>query len=67
MLATSTKVLFPAHNLLLTTGADIPRPFTLILSLVGAWAIMKVSDHQHRWLAGGHDLEIGHFEKLLAW
>ena len=27
----------------------------------GAWAIIKMSGHQHRWLAGGYDLEIGHF------
>ena len=27
----------------------------------GAWVINKVSGHQHRWLAGGYDLEIGHF------
>ena len=44
-------VLFPGHNHLLTTGADDP-------SLTGAQAIIKVSDHQ---LAGGYDLEIGHF------
>ena len=35
-------------------------PFTLIIILAGARAI-KVSGHQHRWLAGGYDLEIGHF------
>ena len=23
--------------------------------------IIKVSGYQHRWLAGGYDLEIGHF------
>ena len=33
----------------------------LLLSLAGTWAIIKVSGHQHRWLAGGYDLEIGHF------
>ena len=27
----------------------------------GAQAIMKVSGHEHQWLAGGYDLEIGHF------
>ena len=31
------------------------------LPLAGARAIIKVSGHQHRWLAGGYDLEIGHF------
>ena len=25
-----------------------------------ALAIIKVSGHQHRWLAGGYDLKIGH-------
>ena len=29
--------------------------------LSGAWAIVKVSGHQYQWLAGGYDLEIGHF------
>ena len=28
---------------------------------VGARAIIKVSSHQHWWLAGAYDLEIGHF------
>ena len=48
------NILFPGHNHLLTTSADDP-------SLAGTWAIIKVSGHQHRWLAGGYDLEIGHF------
>ena len=39
MLSTSKNVLFPGHNHLLTTGADEP-------SLAGAWAIIKVSNHQ---------------------
>ena len=26
----------------------------------GAWAIIKVSGHQYRWLAGGYDLETAH-------
>ena len=47
MLATFKNVLFPGHNHLLT--------------LAGTWAIVEVSGHQHRWLAGGYDLEIGHF------
>ena len=58
MLATSKNVLFPGHNLLLTTGADDQ---TLIITLTGAWAIIKLSGHQHQWLAGGYDLKIGHF------
>ena len=53
-LDTSQDVLFPSHNLLLTTGIDDP-------SLAGAWVIIKVSGHQYQWLAGGYDLEIGHF------
>ena len=54
MLATSRNVLFPGHNHLLTNGADDP-------SLASNQAIIKVSGHQHQWLAGGYDLEIGHF------
>ena len=56
MLSTSKNVLFPGHNHLLATGAD-----DLTLYLSGARVIIKVSGHQHRWLAGGYDLEIGHF------
>ena len=29
--------------------------------LFGTWAIIKVLGHEHRWLASGYDLEIGHF------
>ena len=29
--------------------------------LYGAWAIIKVKGHQHRWLAGGYDLDIAQF------
>ena len=32
----------------------------LIITLAGTLAIIKVSGHQHRWLAGGYDLEIRH-------
>ena len=53
MLATSKNVLFPGYNHLLTTGADDP-------SLADDWVIIKVSGHQHQWLAGGYDLEIEH-------
>ena len=59
MLATSKTVLFPGHSHLLTTGADDP-------SLAGIRAIIKMSSHQHRWLAGGYDLEIGRFRGGLA-
>ena len=31
-----------------------------------AGAIIKVSGHQYRWLAGGYDLELGYFQKWLA-
>ena len=54
MLATSKNVLFPSQNHLLTTGTNDP-------SLAGAQAIIKVSGFQHQWLAGGYDLDIGHF------
>ena len=60
MLTTSEIVLFPGHNHLLTTGTDDS-------SLAGARAIIKLSGHQYWWLAGGNELEIGHFQKWLAW
>ena len=54
MLATPKNVPFLSHNHLLTTGTDDP-------SLADARAIIKVKAHQYGWLAGGNDLEIGHF------
>ena len=60
MLVTSENILFPGHSHLLTTCTDDP-------SLVGTLATIKVSGHQYWWLAGGYDLEIGHFKKWLAW
>ena len=54
MLATSKNVLFPGPNHLPTTDTDDP-------SLAGARAIIKVSGYQYQWLAGGYDLEVGHF------
>ena len=47
MLGTSKNALFPGHNHLLTTGAD---DLTL-----------QLSPKCQRGLAGGYDLEIGHF------
>ena len=58
MLATSKNVLYPGHNHLLTIGTDDP---TLIIAWAPARVIIKVKGHQYRWLAGGYDLEIGHF------
>ena len=58
MLATSKNVLFPHHNHLLTTGSDDP-------SLAGTRAMIKVSGHQYRWLAGGYDLEMDIFRSGL--
>ena len=54
MLTTSKNVLFSGHNHPLTTGTDDH-------SLYGTREIIRVSGHQYRWLAGGYDLEIGHF------
>ena len=31
------------------------------LNIAPARVVIKVKGHQHRWLAGGYDLEIGHF------
>ena len=52
MLSTSKNVLFSGYNHLLTTNADDPA---------GTRVMLKVFDHQYQWLAGGYDLEIGHF------
>ena len=60
-IGTSENVLFPDHNHLLTTNTDGS-------SLGGARVIIRdVSGHQYQWLAGGIDLEIGQFQKWLAW
>ena len=58
MLTTSDIARFLGHNHLLTTGTDDP-------SLAGARVIIKVSGHQFWWIAGGYDLEIGHFPRWL--
>ena len=60
MLTTSNNVLFPGHNHLLASGTDDSSP-------AGAQAIIKVSGHQYWWLESRYDLEIGHFQKWLAW
>ena len=36
-------------------------------SLAVIWVIIKVSGHHYRWLAGGYDLQIGHFQWLAWW
>ena len=54
MLATSKNVLYPGYNHWLITNTDDR-------SLAGTWAIIKGLGHQYQWLAGGYDLEIGHF------
>ena len=59
MLATSKNVVFPGHNH--HANHQYWWPFTLIITLAGVWAIIKVLDHQYWWLAGGYDLEIGRF------
>ena len=52
MLVSPKNDLFPGHNHLLTTGTDDPT----------CWHLGdKMSGDQYRWLAGGYDLEIGHF------
>ena len=62
MLATfkNLHVLFPGHIHLLTTGTDDP-------SLASARVTIKVSGHQHWWLAGGYYLETGHCSRWLVW
>ena len=54
MLATYKNVLFPGLKHLRITGAD---DMTLWLSPEH----QRVKGHQYKWLAGGYDLEIGHF------
>ena len=54
MLATYKNVWFPGHNHLLTTGTD-----DLTLWLSSEHQCVKFD--QYRWLAGGYNLEIGHF------
>ena len=34
---------------------------TMLTTLAEALAIIKVPGHQYQWLAGGYELEIGHF------
>ena len=67
MQATSKNVVFPGHNHLLyiyiTAGTDGPSLIYQPRSCSGD----KVSGHQCQWLAGGYDLEIGHFNKWLVW
>ena len=53
ILSISKNVLFPGHNHLLTSGIDDP-----ILWL--SYERQRVKGQQHRWLAGGYELEIGH-------
>ena len=60
MLATSKNVLLPGQN------HHYWWPFILIITLAGARVIIKVSGHQYRWLAGGYDLEIGHFLEVAS-
>ena len=55
MLATSKNVLCPGQKYLLTTSTDDP-------SLAGARAIIEVKGHQYRLIAGGYDLQLGHFQ-----
>ena len=54
MLATSNNDLFSGHCHLLNISTDDP-------SLAFTRAINKVSGYHCQWLAGGYDLEIGHF------
>ena len=42
------------------------EPFTLIITLAGGQAIIKVLGHQNRWIAGGYDLEIGTFLEVTS-
>ena len=59
-MATSKHVLFLGNKNLLATGTDDH-------SLACTQATSNVLGGQHRWLAGGYDLEIGHVKKWLAW
>ena len=48
----------------LSNKATIHQLTTILATfknVTSAWVIFKVSGHQYWWLAGGYDLEIGHF------
>ena len=59
MLATSKNVLFPCHNY--HANHQYGWLDTLIITLAGDHAVIEVSGYPHQWLAGGCDLEKGHF------
>ena len=61
------KICLNQKENLQTKPLCIDHFFTLLIILADAQAIIKVSDHQHRWVARGYDLEIGHFQRWLAW
>ena len=42
------------------TNSSVYEYFPLGKKALGVRAIIKMSGHQHWWLAGGYDLEIGH-------
>ena len=52
------------RDVLLLKAWDLLSQNTVFIVLTlgkKAWAIIKVLDHRHQWLAGGYDLEIGDF------
>ena len=58
------------ENHYLVTNHHAPTknvPFPSHNHLADARAIIKVKGHPHQWLAGGYDLEIGHFLRWLVW
>ena len=55
MLSTSKNGLFPCHN------HQYWWPFTLIIAQALSRVIIKVKGHELQRLAGGYDMEIGHF------
>ena len=59
-----------SHNVNVQTYLNIGNLYCILYNVLFkaiARAVIEVSGHQYRWLAGGYDLEIGHVYKWLAW
>ena len=50
-----------ATLIFLGVGVGVVCSIIMYGLITGPQAIIKVSGHQYRWLAGGYDLEMGHF------
>ena len=64
MLSISTNAIFPGHSHPLTIGVD---DSSLIITLAGAWTIIKVSGHQHWWLWPGNRTFLETDSTVVSW